>query len=345
MGMLYKRGDVWWIKYYRDGRAIRESAGSAKEGDAKRLLKLREGDVERGVPIVPKVGRLRFDEAIADLLADYDANGKRSAKLLEQRVAKHLEPHFRGRRMASITTADLTRYVTVRQGEGAANATVNRELAAMRRAFSLATKAGKLVWMPHVPMLREDNARKGFFAADEFGRVCANLPEALRPLVTFAYRTGWRIPSEVPRLQWRHVDFAAGEIRLDADMTKTRTARTFPMTSELRALLEAQRDYTRAIERERSMVIALVFHRAGKPIRGFRRAWKTACKAAGCPGRLVHDLRRTAVRALVRAGVPERVAMDMAGHRTRSVFERYNIVSPGDLRDAGRRLDAGASNA
>jgi integrase len=82
-----------------------------------------------------------------------------------------------------------------------------------------------------------------------------------------------------------------------------------------------------------------IFHRKGKPIGDFRKAWATACKKAGVPGRILHDFRRTAVRNLVRAGVPERVAMQMTGHKTRSVFDRYNIVSEEDLMEAAKRLD------
>jgi hypothetical protein len=79
MGMLYKRGAVWWIKYYRNGRGLRESSRSTKEGDARRLLKLREGDIEHGLPVDPKLNRIRFEEAAEDLKTEYTVNGRRTA--------------------------------------------------------------------------------------------------------------------------------------------------------------------------------------------------------------------------------------------------------------------------
>jgi integrase len=162
----------------------------------------------------------------------------------------------------------------------------------------------------------------------------------VRPAATFAYITGWRIDSEVLPLEWRQVDFAGGEIRLDPGKTKNGEGRTFPMTRDLRELLDQQRTLTENFQRRRRVVCPHVFHRAGQPIKSFRAAFRTACTEAGCPGRVLHDFRRTAVRNLVRAGIPERVAMQMTGHKTRSVFERYNIVSAGDLREAAKRLDA-----
>jgi integrase len=112
-------------------------------------------------------------------------------------------------------------------------------------------------------------------------------------------------------------------------------------TTELRTILEAQRAYTDRVQRTEGALVPFVFHRNGKPITAFTKAWKHACVAAGCPGRIPHDFRRTAVRNLVRSGVPERVAMQMTGHKTRSVFERYNIVCEADLFEAARRYESG----
>jgi integrase len=85
-------------------------------------------------------------------------------------------------------------------------------------------------------------------------------------------------------------------------------------------------------------LVSWVFHRHGQRIRTFRKAWATACQEAGVPGKHFHDFRRSTVRNLTRAGVPEKIAMDMTGHKTRSVYDRYNITSEEDLRAAARKL-------
>ena len=368
MGELKRRGQIWWIRYYKNGRRHEESSGSTKEGQAKSLLRLREGDIERGVAITPKVGRIRFDEAVADVLNDYRTNRKRSLDDVERRIEKHLKPFFGNRRMASVTTADIREYIASRQKEttvarkaysftardgtarhvpeqrrtisGVSNGEINRELTALKRMFNLAIQAGKLLQKPHIPLLKEDNVRVGFFERDQFLAVLARLPDQVQPAATFAYITGWRIDSEVLSLEWRQVDFGAGEVRLDPGKTKNGEGRTFPMTRDLREVLEEQKAITENVRRQFKVVCPRVFHRSGRPIKSFRVAFRTACAGAGCPGRVLHDFRRTAVRNLVRAGIPERVAMQMTGHKTRSVFERYNIVSAGDLREAGKRLDA-----
>ena len=167
-----------------------------------------------------------------------------------------------------------------------------------------------------------------------------------------AYVTGWRINSEVLTMQWRQVDLRVDKVRLDPGTTKNREGRVFYLTPELQQLLKDQRASADEIQRQKNMIVQHVFfHRpvtkagalgylAGHRISecGFYQAWRRARVAAGCPGSIPHDFRRSAIRNMVRAGIPERVAMNLTGHKTRSVFERYNVVSDGDLRDASRRL-------
>lgn len=340
MGSIYKRGTVWWIKYHRQGRPFYETSGSSARDDAKNLLRLREGDIARGVPVTPQVNRCTIDELLADVVTDYVTNKRKSLADLKRRIDLHLVPKLGGRRAAAITTADVRRYTELRQAEEASNAQINRELSALKRAYTLATQGSKVLVRPHIPMLKERNVRTGFFEPPQYLGVRSKMPGPLQAVIGFAYLTGWRVDSEVLPLQWRQVDFAGGVVRLDAGTTKNDEGRTFPLTAELRALLEAQRVYTDAAQRKLGRIIPEVFHRNGKAIRDFRKAWATACTAAGVAGRIPHDFRRTAVRNLVRAGIPERVAMTLTGHKTRSVFERYNIVSEGDLRAAAAKLDA-----
>ena len=125
-------------------------------------------------------------------------------------------------------------------------------------------------------------------------------------------------------LEWRDVDLAGREVRLRPEVSKNKDGRVLPLRGELLEIVESARDVRR-------MDCPFVFHDEGEPICDSRKAWKTACKKAKLSGIIVHDLRRTAVRNMVRAGIPERVAMELSGHKTRRIFDRYNIVSNEDL--------------
>jgi integrase len=347
MGELKQRGNVWWIRYYRNGRRYEESSGSSKKGKAIDLLKIREGDGAKGLPVTPNIGRLRFEALATDIENEYQANSRKSLEHLKRRIKLHLTPFFGGRRMAAVTTTEIRAYVAERQTAGASNAEINRELAALKRMYTLAVQAGKLLHRPHIPMLEERNVRAGFFERDQFEAVRSHLPADLQNVATFAYITGWRVPSEVLTLQWRQIDFKVGLVRLEPDTTKNAERRTFPFDAlpELRTALEEQRSATPG-----GTICPWVFQRAGNSFldadgaasKPFRDAWKAACVAAECPNRIPHDFRRTAVRNLTRAGVPEKVAMQLTGHKTRAVFDRYDIVNEADLRVAvGKLADAG----
>ncbi len=228
---------------------------------------------------------------------------------------------------------------------------VNRELVALTRMFTLPLQGGKLITRPYIPRLKENNVRTGFFEPEQFQSVKNHLPVHMRAIVAFAHVTGWRTPSEILPLEWRQVDMKAGEVRLDAGTTKNGEGRVFPFTTELRRVLEDQQKVAEPVKKAGIITPPVFVYTVGKKAgqriteSGFNKAWRQARVAAGCPGRIPHDFRRTAVRNLVRAGVPERVAMQLTGHKTRAVFERYNIVSAGDLRDAAQRLDTYASAA
>jgi integrase len=338
MGSIYKRGTIYWIKYYANGRPIRESSESDKEGVAKKLLKSREGDVEHGVPVGPKMGRVTFEDAADDLLNDYTTNGRKTYDDVKRRIDKHLTPAFRGRRLANIHTADIRKFTAARLEAKAAPAEVNRELAALKRMFTLAVQGGKLHHKPHIPMLRENNVRRGFFERESFEAVRSHLPEEIRPIITFAFLTGWRLKSEILPLQWRNVDWEGAQVRLDPGTTKNGEGRAYPFTAELKTLLEAQKAENEALKKD-GQIVPWVFHRDGERIKNIRGAWLAACKAAGCSGRIVHDFRRTAVRNLERAGVPRSAAMAMVGHKTEAIYRRYAIVDAGLLREAAARID------
>jgi len=337
-GEKVRQGLIWWIQYSRNGRKIRESSGSDRREDALRLLHKRLGQVAQGLPVSQRTGTIRTNELFSDLIDDWRVNCRRSVKDLQRRIEYHLLPFFGGIKADRITTADVKKFVFMRQEQGASSAEINRELAILRRAFTLAIEGGKLFNRPHISLLRENNVRTGFFEREQFENVRRNLPEPLQPLIAFAFITGWRIRSEVLPLKWPQVDFQAGRVMLDAGTTKNQEARTFPLTVELRELLVAQKAKADELKLKR-IICPWVFSRDGLRIKTFRRSWLTACRMAGVPGRIPHDFRRTAVRNLVRAGIPERVAMTMTGHKTRAVFERYNIVSEGDLDMAARKLD------
>jgi integrase len=332
---------VWWLRYRQHGKVVRQSTETRSERTARALLRQQEGRVALNVPIIPRADRLTLSDAATLVRQDYAANGHKSAYTLDIRLA-HLLTHFgEGARLARLQTGHVETYKAARLEAGAAPSTVNRELAILGRLGTLARHQYGLVVPFRVAKLEERNVRTGFFEDEHVRAVCQHLRPELAALATVANLTGWR-KSELRSQQWRHVDFSAGWLRLEPEETKNRDGRMFPLIPELRAVLEAQRARVEGLQRQTGRIIPWVFVRDdGQPVRDFKRGWTTARKRAGIPGRLFHDFRRTAVRNLIRAGIPETVAMKLTGHRTRSVFQRYAIVEEGMLREAAAKLAAG----
>ncbi len=359
MGSIYQpklksgeRSRIWWAKYYVSGRPIRESTGTGKESEARRFLKEREGRVATGAPILPRADKVTYQEVRDDLRRFYSTTGGRDIIEVDKRL-KHLDRFFAVWRAAAIDRSAILRYVESRQTTEAANGTVNRELTLLGTMLRHAVQANKLMRLPDLRRLKlkEAEPRSGFFEEGQFHDVRKRLPENLQTAVTIAYTYGWRMQSEVLALERRHLDLTAGEcgtLTLDAAMTKNNKPRLVYLTPELHTALEAQLVRIKALEKQQGRIIPWLFPHLPEPHidprlvgtrrKDFRKAWLTACKLAGVPGKLRHDFRRTAARNLVRSRVPERVAMTITGHLTRSVFDRYNIVSDADLQEAARRI-------
>jgi integrase len=196
-----------------------------------------------------------------------------------------------------ITTNRVRAYAAMRQGEGAANASINRELAALKRMFSLAVQDGRLGTMPFIPTLEEDNVRQGFVDHAAFEALRKNLPEYLKDPVTFLYLSGWRL-GEMKALEWRDV---------------------LPLSGELLEIMERA-------HAKRRLDCPYVFHRDGEAIGDFRKAWSNACKASGLGRTLVHDLRRTS---------PSRFRQRTGGQVARLTPAASSCAAPG--RSSNRR--------
>jgi len=331
----FRESPDWWIQYYSRGRQVRESSHSENEAVAERLLRRRLGEAGAGILPPPRAERVRYEGLRDALLADYQTNGRKWLRIGREGKAyicgvSTLDDAFAGYRAIGITTDRLREFIKKQQASGAANGTINRSLALLRRMFNLAIQDGKLRDLPHFPMLKEAAPRKGFLEHAQFQALRAELPEYLRPILTMGYYTGMRL-GEILGLQWSNVSLIDAQVRLDPGCTKNDEARNIPLPSELVEMLK--------IERQRNPEADFVFMRDGERIGSFRKAWVSACGRAKLPGLLFHDLRRTGVRNLLRAGVPERVAMAVSGHKTRSMLDRYNVTSGRDLKEAASKLE------
>ncbi len=263
-----------------------------------------------------------------DLIRDYQVNKRKSLDSLRHHL-KPLRVAIGTQAAHHVRSNTIKVYVLGRQYLGTtANATINRELSALKRAYALA----EITTGPKITLLQERNVRQGVFTREEVERVCKELPTHLARLTQFAYLTGRR-KGEITQIQWSDVDIENRVVRIQQSTTKNGQPDTIPLTPEVYAsLYNCDRDFP--------VGWPYVFSYRGKPIGDFNRTWHRACAKAGVPGKLFHDLRRTVMTDLISAGVPLKVAMSVTGHKTDSTARRYHIVNLDQTIDAHKALAA-----
>jgi integrase len=336
-GCLYMRGKTWWAKYSKDGKAYAESTKQTDRSKAEKFLEKRLAECLTNTFKGPKIERVRMDELAEDFLRDYAINGRKSLGHAESRWQLHLKPFFGRHRAVHMTSAVIDRYAEQRIGQGAGNATVNRELAALKRMFSLGMKSEKVAKMPYIRHLKEPAARDGFLSSDQYDTIadrCAKEGLWLRAWFEVSHTYGWR-KSELKGMRVGQVNLEEGTIRLFSGTTKNDDSRVVKMDPTIRLLLTpllvGKKPDDHVFTREN-----------GKPVKSFRGAWKkvTAGIVVASDKRhlMLHDLRRTAAVNLDKAGVPRSVGKQIGGWKTDSMYDRYRIVDETELDSAMTKL-------
>lgn len=332
-----------WVGYTgANGEYIRESSGSAKKEDAKNFLKRRMEAVSGGNFLGPRIEKITVDELYDDLLQDYRTHGK-DVEWAEGRWNVHLKDHFGGMRASRVGTTQIAGYVQKRQEEKAAKATINRELALLRRAFSIGfdaepQKVSRVPKFHKFIVSEQGNERRGFVEEAQYRKLFDTAGEPwLRGLLALAYTYGFR-KSELLNMRCEQLDLLNDTVSLYSGETKNGEGRTVKLTEECRVLVTELRKGKQPED-------FLFTRENGERVKDFRGTWDALTKAAKLPGLLLHDFRRSAVRNMIRRGVPQKTAREISGHKTDAVFDRYNIVSEADIADAARKIEAGAKAA
>ena len=323
-GGLVKRGKIWHAHYWDNGQEKWKTTGKTDRREALAFLRQITEQVSRS-------GRIdTIAQCVGLLFADYVRSERESLYDVKKRVEKHILPYWGKRRPQSITIEQIDSYVESRRLAKAADGTINKELAALRRALNLAHHRGLIPAPIHIAAKPLDNARQGFLEDSQFDRLKAELPEHLRCITIMAYCVGQR-RGTLTAIDKADVDLAARKIHIRAKQFANKAKpRVLPIYGDMIPALEAQMQTPgRAL-----------FTYQGERLNTFYKAWAGACERAGLKGFLFHDLRRSAVRNMVRGGLREEVAMGITGHKTRHVFQRYNIIDEKDIRDAVQKLEA-----
>lgn len=348
-GRVYLRGSRFWIAYYAPVRGrtvqVRERGGQT-ETEARKLLARRLADVRlhregRSHFAGPDAARMTVRKAIEAYLDDAETRGVRSLVSMHAH-SRPVLAEIGATRITMVSSETVTKYIKARKADGLAVATINRELEILRASLKHAHLDGRISWQPPVRTLgsRQAGVRSGFLSREEMARLVGAIDDVdLRDFIAFFGLTAMR-PGEIASLRWALLDEKAGVLRLEAAGAKIGAARVLPLVEEIATVLTSRKA-------RRRVHVPFIFHNAGKPATrangGFSKGWYAAWGRALSRAKLAastipYDLRRSAIRAMREAGIEDRVIMSISGHRTRSTFDRYAIVTTSDMAAALRSV-------
>lgn len=320
---------TWYLKYYVRGQAVEESTGTEDYNEALAMLrrKLANAPTERA----SQPDRVTLGQLLDLLIEDYKFRGRKSVYDTKLRVDAHLRPFFGARMARELSPAVLREYVAYRRRQEAEAATINKELALLRRAMNIgaAEEPPLVLRVPKFTMLPVDNIREGTMDHEQYKLVRDSLPGYARIALVIAYHTGAR-KGEICAIQRAKVDLKAKRIELPARTTKNGRPRYLPIYGDMEGELDLA---MAAVEKSKC---PFLIQRDARRVFDFEKVWASACEVAGMKKALFHDLRRTALTNMIEAGLSEKEAMEISGHKTRAVFDRYHIVSE-------KRLQANAA--
>jgi integrase len=329
---------VWYAKYYDAGKRVCVPTGTEDRDEAIQFLRKKMAEVGTQRNLCESPERVRMGQLFDLVLNWYALKERRSTYDVKLMIEKKngLRAWFGKMKAQAVSSSAIAGYIAWRRREKPrpTNGTINRELAYVRRAMKLGAAQDPpiVARVPRFDMLPEADPRQGVLGHKEYKTVRDALPAYARIVLVIGYNTGAR-KGEIVKILREHVDLAAGRIEIPARSAKNKRARFLPVYGQMGAEIE--------------MAIAMgdpacpyLIQREGQRVYDFEKAWATACELAGVPDTLFHDLRRTALTNMIEAGFSEKEAMEISGHRTRSVFDRYHIVSERRMKEMAGRLDA-----
>jgi integrase len=358
-GRRVEASPFWYLVWRVGGRQYKRSSGTAIKQEALAQLRDEIEKARHGFQPTEDPSKLTYDY-LRGLFMDHYAEQNHKSLLTNAATGEkyvcgvnHLDDFFGGRKVNTITVDAIDAFKRKLRNAGLANGTINRSLMKLHLMFKLAVDRKKLQVIPQMKLLPEGKPRQGFLEVADYDALYKELPDYVQPLFQVGYCTGMRL-AEIRELRWFQVNIAESKITLEAENTKTSAPRVIPMFDGLPELFAKLRAAHPDAARDSHVFIG----KLKMPIKNIARAWRGACIRAGVKvkidgvevvshfdadgvyhGLLFHDLRRTAVRTFIRAGVPRSIAMRYSGHASETIFERYNITDEGDLQDGAAQVN------